>query len=115
MGEEIGRNGDAISGSVADDISKLHRVPEDNNGGQQVHAGDAIMLPFARSVPDFAAPMEADGALQRMVGFAFVEADLGLALQAGVENPPANRSISSKPPCGRAHRQVPDPGTHIHG
>jgi hypothetical protein len=31
--------------------------------------------------------MEADGALQRMMGFAFVEADLGLALQTGVENP----------------------------
>jgi hypothetical protein len=30
--------------------------------------------------------MEADGALQRMMGFAFVEADLGLALQTGVES-----------------------------
>jgi hypothetical protein len=45
------------------------------------------MLAFARAIPDFTAPMEADGALQGMMGFAFVEADLGLALQTGVENP----------------------------
>jgi hypothetical protein len=26
---------------------KLHRVPEDDDGGEQVHAGDAIVLTFA--------------------------------------------------------------------
>ena len=47
MGEEMGRDGKAISGSAADDFSELHRVPEYDGGGQQVHAGDAIMLAFA--------------------------------------------------------------------
>jgi hypothetical protein len=87
MGKEMTRDGSSISGSTADDITELHRVPEDDDGRQQIHASDATMLAFARAIPDFTAPMEADGALQGMMGFAFVEADLGLALQTGVENP----------------------------
>jgi hypothetical protein len=47
MGEEIGRDSGAIGGSAADDIPELHRVPEDDDGGEQVHAGDAIVLTFA--------------------------------------------------------------------
>lgn len=59
MSEKIGWDGSVVSGSAADNISEFHRVPEYDDGGQQVHAGDAIMLAFARSVPDFTAPMEA--------------------------------------------------------
>ena len=44
---EIGRDGSAIGGLAADDICELHRVPEDDYGGRQVHAGDAIMLIFS--------------------------------------------------------------------
>jgi hypothetical protein len=34
-------------------------------GGEQVHAGDPVVLNFGGAVADFAAPMEADGALER--------------------------------------------------
>jgi hypothetical protein len=39
------------------------------------------MLPLGGAIADFAAPIETDGALQRVVGFALVEPDLGTALQ----------------------------------
>jgi hypothetical protein len=54
-------------------LPELHGVPEDDDGGEQVHAGDAIMLPFAGSVPDFTSAVEADGALEGVMGLALVE------------------------------------------
>ncbi len=52
---------------------QLHGVPEDDDGGEQIHAGDAVMLAFGGTVADFTAAVEADCPLQRMMSFAFVE------------------------------------------
>jgi len=87
MGEEVRRDDDAVHGAAVDNLPEFHGVPEDDDGGEQVHAGDAIMLPFAGSVPDFTSAVEADGALEGMMGLALVETDLSLALEAGIENP----------------------------
>jgi hypothetical protein len=46
-----------------DDLAELHGVPEYDDGGEQVHSGDAIVLAFAGSIPDFTSAVEADGAL----------------------------------------------------
>jgi len=45
------------------------------------------VLSFGGPVADFAAAMEADSPLQRMMRFTLVEADLGAALQIGIQNP----------------------------
>jgi hypothetical protein len=42
------------------------------------------VLAFGGAVADFATPMEADGAFQRVMGLAFVQPDLGAAFQIGV-------------------------------
>src|SRR3546814_7856916 len=74
-------------GPVVDDLSERHGVPEYDGGGEQVHSGDAIVLAFAGSIPDFTSAVEADGALLGVVGLTLVEADLSLALEAGIKNP----------------------------
>lgn len=48
---------------------------------------DAVMLAFAAPVADFAAAVEADGALEGMMRLALVQADLHAALEAGVHDP----------------------------
>ncbi len=84
MGKQFRWDRIAAGGALRDDLAQLGGIPEDDAGGEQVHAGDAIMLPFAGAVPDLAATVEADGALQGVVGLTLVESDLGLALHAGV-------------------------------
>src|SRR3546814_16833229 len=69
------------------DLGELHGVPEYDDGGEQVHSGDAIVLAFAGSIPDFTSAVEADGALEGVVGLTLVEADLILALTDGIKHP----------------------------
>ena len=87
MGQEIGRQRLSIAFLVGDDFAELHGVPEDDDGGEQVHAGDPVMLAFGGTVADFTPAMEADGSFQRVMGLALVEPDLGAALEIGVQNP----------------------------
>src|SRR3546814_5255068 len=74
-------------GPGIDDLAELPGVPEYDDGGEQVHSGDAIVLAFPGSIPDFTSAVEAEGALQGAVGLTLVEADLSLALEAGIKNP----------------------------
>ena len=63
------------------------RLREGANRGQQVEAGDPVVLPFTGSVPQFAALVEVDGALQGMVRLALVQADQGAPAHVGVRGP----------------------------
>lgn len=67
MGQRIGRQQPSFAFLVRDHFAKLHGVPEDDDRGKQVHAGDPVVLPFGGTVADFAPAMEADGSLQRMM------------------------------------------------
>ena len=49
----------------------------DDDRGQQVEAGDPVVLPFPGSVSQFPALVEVDGALEGMVRLALVQADQG--------------------------------------
>ncbi len=52
---------------VGDDFAQLHGVPEDDDGGEEVHPGDPVMLALGGTVADFAPAMEADGPFQRVM------------------------------------------------
>lgn len=41
--------------------------PEDDDGGEEVHPGDPVMLALGGTVADFAPAMEADGPFQRVM------------------------------------------------
>lgn len=64
MGKQIRWDGFAGEGALRDDIAQLGGIPEDDAGGGQVHAGDAIMLPFAGAIADLATAVKADGTFQ---------------------------------------------------
>ena len=42
-----------------DGMAEMQGVPVDDDGGEQVEAGDAVMLPFCRTVADFALATDA--------------------------------------------------------
>ena len=79
MGQEFGRDLEAGVLPGEDGLSELQRVPVDDDRGQQVEAGDPVVLPFLGSVSQFAALVEIDGALEGMMRLALVQADQGLA------------------------------------
>ena len=63
VSQQIGRRRLTVACPGTDDIAEFHRVPEDDDGGEEIHTGDSVMLPFAGTVAYFAAPMETDGSL----------------------------------------------------
>ena len=70
-----------------DGLAELQRVPVDDDRGQQVEAGDPVVLSFLGSVSQFAALVEVDGALEGMVSLALVQSDLGASAHVGVRGP----------------------------
>lgn len=58
MGEQIGRQQLSITFLVGNDVAQLCRVPEDDYGGEQVHAGDPVVLALGGTVADFTPAME---------------------------------------------------------
>ena len=45
MSQEIGERLPAISSPGSDDVAELHGVPEDDDGGEEIHAGDNPFAP----------------------------------------------------------------------
>ena len=72
VGQELGRDFEAGFAPGEDGVAELQRFPADDDRGQQVEAGDAVVLPFAVSVPQFATLVEMDGALEGMVRLTLV-------------------------------------------
>ena len=87
VGEELGGGVDAGLLAGQDRLAQLQRVPVDDDGGEQVEAGDAVVLTFAGAVAQFAALMEVDGTLEGVVGFSFVQAGLSAPTHGGVSDP----------------------------
>lgn len=63
VSQQVGRRRLAVACLGADDVAEFHGVPEDDDGGEEIHAGGSVMLPFAGAVAYFTAPMETDGSL----------------------------------------------------
>ena len=70
-----------------DRLAQLQRVPVNDDSGEQVEAGDTVVLTFAGAVAQFAALVEVDGALQGVMGLSFVQANVGAPAHGGVGDP----------------------------
>ena len=70
-----------------DGLTEVLGVPVDDDGGEQIEAGHAIVLPLGGTVADFALPPDAQGVFQGVMGLTLVQADLGAALHIGIEQP----------------------------
>ncbi len=87
MGEKMVGGIEPFAAPGLNGMAKVQGVPVDDDGGEQVEAGDPVMLTLRRAVADFALTADAQGIFQRMMCLAFVEADLCTALHADVEYP----------------------------
>ena len=96
--QELRGNAESVALALRDSMAEVKRVPVDDDGGREVQAGYAEMLAFGGAVADFALTADAQGVLERVVRFALVEPNLGLALQFGVEQPVDDEERPLDPP-----------------
>lgn len=68
--------------SLPDRFLQSHRIPVDDDGGEQVEAGHAVVLAFACAVADFALAAVPEGILGGVVRFAFLRVPPGNRLMA---------------------------------
>lgn len=87
MRQKFGRHIKSFIPALCDRMVEMEGVPVDDDCGQQVEAGDPVMLALGCSVSDFTLAADAQRILESMVGLALVEADLGTPLHVGVEDP----------------------------
>ncbi len=59
-----------------DGLTEVLGVPVDDDGGEQVETGHAIVLAFGGAIADFALPPDAQGIFQGVMGLTLVQADL---------------------------------------
>ncbi len=83
-------------GHPGDDLSELPGVPVDDHGGEEVQAGDPVVLCLGRPIADLTALVEADGTLERMMGLAFVEPHLCPSLEVEVAQPVEDEDRASR-------------------
>ena len=62
-------------------------IPVNDDGCEQVQPCHTKVLTFCCSVTDFTLAANAQGILKRVMGFTFVEADLGTALHVDIKQP----------------------------
>lgn len=90
MGQEFGRDLEAGILAGEDSRAELQCVPVDDDRGQQVEAGDPVMLSLLGSVPQFAALVEIDGALEGMMRLALRKGKQGRPLPACQNGSPSH-------------------------
>ena len=73
--------------SRGDGLPQMLCVPVDDDSGEQVETGHAVVLPLGGAIADFALSPDAQGVFQGVVCLALVQADLGPALHVGIEEP----------------------------
>ena len=85
--QKVRRTVQAFAAAAGDGLAEMLGVPVDDDRGKKVQPGHAEVLGFGGAVPDLALAADAESVLQRVVGFALVQADLGAALHAGIKQP----------------------------
>jgi hypothetical protein len=86
-------------------MAKVQGVPVDDDGGEQVEAGDPVMLTLRRAVADFALTADAQGHFSAHDVPRLFEADLCTALHADVSIHSMMNSVRSIRPTRAARRQ----------
>jgi hypothetical protein len=69
---------------ASDSLPKALDAPVNDDGSEQVQPYHPEMLPFGCSVTNFTLAANAQRILDGVMGFSFVQADLGTALHVGV-------------------------------
>lgn len=87
MSQKAGRAVETGAAAACNGLPEMLGVPVDYDGGEQIEACHAEVLPFGRPVADFTLATDAERVLEGMMGLALVQADLGAALHVCIEQP----------------------------
>ena len=87
MGQELGLDGQPGVFPLSDRFAEMGGIPVDDDGGEQVEPGHAVVLALAGAVADFALASDPERVLERVMSLALVQAGVGSALHIGVEQP----------------------------
>ena len=87
MGQELGLDGQPGVLPLSDPFAEMGGIPVDDDGGEQVEPGHAVVLALARAVADFALAPDPECVLERVMSLALVQAGVGPALHIGIEQP----------------------------
>ena len=74
MGQEIGIDRQAGVLPLSDRFAEMGGIPVNDDGGEQVEAGHAVVLALAGAVADFALAPDPEGVLERVMSLALVQA-----------------------------------------
>lgn len=85
--QQVGRAIQSRATASGGGFAKVLGVSVYDDGGDQVQPGHAEVLAFGCSIADFALPPDAQRVFECVMGFSFVQADLGTALHVRIEQP----------------------------
>ena len=97
MDEELGRYGQPGVFPLSDRFAEMGSIPVDDDGGEHVEPGHAVVLALARAVADFALSPDAERVLECVMSLALVQAGVGPALHIGIEQPVDDEERSFDP------------------
>ena len=98
MRQKVWRTVEACALPCCNCAAKMFGVPINDDRGQQVQPGHAIVLSFRGSVSDFTLATDTEGVFQRMMCLTLVQADLCTALHIGIQQPIDNEQGALDPP-----------------
>ena len=96
-GRELGLDCKAGVFPLSDRFVEVGGIPVNDDGGEEVEPGHAVVLALAGVVADFALASDLDGLLEGVVCLALVQAGVGSALHIGVEQPVDDEERSFDP------------------
>ena len=97
MGQELGLDYQPGVVPLSDRFAEMGGIPVNDDGGEEVEAGHAVVLALARAVADFALTPDAERVLEGVMSLALVQAGVGPALHIGVELPVDDEERSFDP------------------
>ena len=97
MGQEFWLDRQVGVFPLSDRFAEMGGIPVNDDGGEQVEPGHAVVLALARAVADFALASDPERVLERVMSLALVQAGVGPALHIGVEQPVDDEERSFDP------------------
>ena len=83
MCQAFGIDRQAGASSLSYRLAQTESIPVDNDGGNQVELGHAVVWAFAGAIAEFALTADAQGVFQGVMGLARVQPDLGALAHVG--------------------------------
>ena len=93
MGQELRLDGQAGEFPLSDRFAETGGIPVNDDGGERVENGHAVLLTFAGPVADFALASNPEGVLEDVMSLALVRAGISPALS--VRGPTIARSTAA--------------------